>query len=191
MHGPHPQTMADALHQVTGKESVAEKTVEDLIKRRYGKTVLVHCAPIANPATQGNVSVMYRTMRLTPAVCNTITDIIANPAAVDPADKQIVSNIYNLSHEISHTDGAGLRQERDEGVTSCLGAQRSQEVAEALGIPTDKANTIGSLAAVYANKPPRPEYAIPAGCEDGGRYDINAPGGHFPFDPVKAFVNGD
>jgi hypothetical protein len=189
LHGPALSTSVDLLHQVFGKESAVEEAVERMVDRVYGKTVFVHCAPVEG--AHGQASTLYRTIRLDLSTCHALEGIVSNPEAVNPKDENVVGAMYTVAHESSHINGAGLNGEDDEGVASCLGAQRSQEVAEGFGIPADKATTIGELAAVYANAAPRADYAIPDGCEDNGIYDINAPGDHFPFDPIESFLKGD
>ncbi len=189
LHGPSPSVSADLWHQAFGKKSAVEEAVEQMTDKVYDKTVFVHCAPIEG--THGQASPLYRTVRLNLSTCHALEDIISNPETVNPEDKNVVSAVYTIAHEVSHVDGAGFNREHDEGVTSCLGAQRSQEVAAGLGIPADKANAIGKLVTIYANAAPRADYAIPDGCEDNGIYDINAPGDHFPVDPLESFLKGD
>jgi hypothetical protein len=189
LHGPSPSTSADLLHQAFGKENVAERAVEQMADNIYRRTVFVHCAP--TEGAHGEASTLYRTIRLNPSTCRVLEGIVSNPEVVNPEDEQVVSAVYATAHEFSHVDGADLNGEHDEGITSCVGAQRSQEVAEGLGIPSDKAHIIGERAAIYANAAPRADYAIPDGCKDNGSYDINARGNHFPVDPIDSFLKGD
>ena len=186
--GPAPSTSADLIHHALGRDTTVELTLEQLAAETYHRTVFAHCAP--TPGSYGQSSPRYHTVRLNPSVCDVLGKIIANPEAVDPNNSDTVIAILATAHELSHVDGAGLHKEDDEGVTQCLGAQRSEQVAEELGIPIEKAKIIGDLAASAADAPPKPEYTIPSGCVDGGVYDINAPGNHFPEDPIAAFLKG-
>lgn len=189
--GPRPSVVADMAHGVSGRENAVERAVDRIAAEKYGVTVLTHCAPIGGKRA-GQASLIYPTIRLKPSVCDTLAGILADPAAVDPKNADNAIAILGVAHELSHEDGAGLHQGDNEGVTQCLGVQRSQEVAEGFGIPLEKAKIIGDLAALAAAAPANPEYATPAGCVDGGKYDINVPGApHFPQDSAQAFISGN
>lgn len=191
MFGPRPSVVADMAHGASGNENAVERTVDRIAAEKYGVTVLTHCAPLGGKRA-GQASLIYPTIRLKPSICNTLNGILADPAAVDPKNADNALAILDAAHELSHKDGAGLHEEGNEGVTQCLGAQRSQEVAEGFGIPVEKAKIIGDLAAIAAAAPPNPEYTPPAGCVDGGKYDINVPSGpHFPRSAAAAFVSGN
>lgn len=193
LFGPRPMIAADLAHQVSGNKTPVERAVEDMVDATYDTAVFVHCAPTGTSDghdTQGRASSLYHTIRLTPAICATIGNIITSPSAIDAADANVVLAVGAVAHEASHVDGAGLYKEHDEGVTQCLTAQRSAEVAEGFGVPSDKALAIGKAVAASVFEAPADDYAIPAGCANGDIYDINAPGDLFPYDPVEAFING-
>lgn len=193
LQAPSPGVAADLLHQVSGQQAPVETALVQVARDLYGSRVFAHCAPIEGG--HGKASPLYRTIRLDTQTCKILGDVIAHPESADNEAnrRDVATAVYTYAHEISHVvepDGAKPNWKYDEGITSCIGAQRSEEIAGALGISGPTANAIGALAAVVANAAPNQEYNIPTECKDGGRYDINAPGNHFPQNPTAAYING-
>lgn len=82
-----------------------------------------------------------------------------------------------LSHEAWH-----LRGERDEGRTECFGLQSGVTVGRRVGLDEDTARRMmrSQLVADQLYRRTAPEYLLPRGCSNRGRYDLQPEVDRFP-----------
>lgn len=112
---------------------------------------------------------------LHPDVCRTLHDLLEGDRRARDETGQAV---LVLAHEAVHLAG-----ERNEGLTECRGLQEGVALGERLGLPGDRAQEL--MADRYRRNLAdrsitRLEYRLPAGCEDGGAYDLRPDDPRFP-----------
>jgi len=82
-----------------------------------------------------------------------------------------------LSHEAWHLQGVA-----DEGLANCYAFQSGVSVAIRLGLSPARARALmrEQLATNASDSSSAPQYLVPAGCHDGGRYDLRPASSRFP-----------
>jgi hypothetical protein len=112
---------------------------------------------------------------LTPGICNTLYQL---------AFKHRVQSfsgtgraIAVLGHESQH-----LRGVSNEGLANCFGFQSGVQIGIDLGLSPSTARAMmrGQLASNPIDSAGNPQYLVPAGCRDGGAYDLHPGTKGFP-----------
>jgi hypothetical protein len=82
-----------------------------------------------------------------------------------------------LGHESQH-----LRGVANEGLANCFGFQSGVQIGIDLGLSpgTARAMMRGQLASNPLDSAGNPAYLVPAGCRDGGQYDLHPGTKGFP-----------
>ena len=82
-----------------------------------------------------------------------------------------------FAHEAWH-----LRGEPSEALANCFAYQSGVRVGEALGLSAESARQLmrEQLADNPTDFAATPQYIIPAGCHQGGSFDLHLDGRHFP-----------
>jgi hypothetical protein len=123
----------------------------------------------------GLAEVGGRTAWLTPGICYRLYRVI------DKHDRHTFSPtgraIAVLAHESWH-----LRGVADEGLANCYAFQSGVAVGTHFGLPGSFARALmrEQLADNASDSAGAPQYLVPAGCKDGGRYDLATGSSRFP-----------
>ena len=82
-----------------------------------------------------------------------------------------------FAHEAWH-----LRGETSEALANCFAYQSGVRVGEALGLPAKSARQLmrEQLAENASDFAATPQYIVPAGCHQGGSFDLHLDGRYFP-----------
>ena len=82
-----------------------------------------------------------------------------------------------LAHEAWHLHG-----EPNEALANCFAYQSGVAVGEALGLSSSTARQLmrEQLADNPSDFADTPAYVVPAGCTQGGSFDLHLDGSHFP-----------
>lgn len=146
-----------------------------------GKQVTVECdtagahTGVINDAA-GAALVGGRQAWLAPSICFRLHALEAHGRrdSVDATSWAILV----LAHESWHLRGSG-----NEGVTDCYGLQSGVALGRRLGLPAAEAARLMRFrwgASIAEFSLGRAQYLLPAGCRDGGRYDLDPVSTRFP-----------
>jgi hypothetical protein len=82
-----------------------------------------------------------------------------------------------LAHEAWHLNGVA-----NEGLANCYGFQSGVGIGIRLGLPPSRARALmrEQLATNGFDSTGAPQYLVPAGCSNGGRYDLHRSSAAFP-----------
>ena len=112
---------------------------------------------------------------LTPAICFQLYRLIDrhDSRSFSPTGRAIAV----LAHEAWH-----LRGVADEGVANCYAYQSGVTIGIRLGLSSSRARALmrEQLADNASDSASDPRYLVPAGCSNGGRYDLNSRSSPFP-----------
>jgi hypothetical protein len=112
---------------------------------------------------------------VTPGICYQLYRVIDkhDTHSFSPTGRAIAV----LAHESWHLHGVA-----DEGVANCYAFQSGVAVGAHLGLSTSFARALmrEQLADNASDSASNPAYLVPAGCRDGGRYDLNPGSSTFP-----------
>jgi hypothetical protein len=165
----------DAATQ-TGVEHVLSRQAS----RIAGHTAVVHCDSAgrhvgAVQEADGLAEVGGRNAWLTPAICYQLYRVIDkhDTHTFSPTGRAIAV----LAHESWHLHGVS-----DEGIANCYAFQTGVDVGTRLGLskPFARALMREQLADNASDSASAPQYLIPSGCRNGGRYDLNPGSSTFP-----------
>jgi hypothetical protein len=143
-----------------------------------GHRVTVSCGDSHVGYVQGDdglAQVGGRQAWLTTSICLALVKL--RDGKLDPRSESASRAVVVLAHESWH-----LRGVASESLANCFAYQSGVGVAEKLGVSPSTAEAMmrGQLAengTVYADDP---AYLVPAGCNDGGRYDLHPNSSRFP-----------
>ncbi|MGH3001602.1 MAG: hypothetical protein ACRDM1_02850 [Gaiellaceae bacterium] len=112
---------------------------------------------------------------LTPEICFTLSRLI------DGRDRHSFSPLGRaiavLAHEAWHLHGVA-----DEGIANCYAFQSGVGIGTDLGLTESRARALmrEQLADNASDSAGDPRYLVPAGCDNGGRYDLHRASPRFP-----------
>jgi len=112
---------------------------------------------------------------LTPGICNTLYQLAFKHRVQSfPGTARAIAV---LAHESWHLHGVS-----DEGLANCFGFQSGVQVGVDLGLSRGTAHAMmrEQLATNGSDSEGNPQYRVPSGCRDGGRYDLNPAVKGFP-----------
>jgi len=122
----------------------------------------------------GLAEVGGRRMWRTPGICYRLAKVTRLTPGTEVAAGHAVAV---LAHEAWH-----LRGVANEGLANCYAYQSGVSVGRALGLSTATARRL--MRQQLADNPTdyidAPAYVVPAGCHQGGMFDLNLDGTHFP-----------
>jgi hypothetical protein len=123
----------------------------------------------------GLAEVGGRTAWLTPAICFQLYRVVDrhDTRSFSPTGRAIAV----LAHEAWHLHGVV-----DEGVANCYAFQSGVQLGTRLGLTATYARALmrEQLADNGSDSASDPRYLVPAGCRDGGRYDLHEHSSRFP-----------
>jgi hypothetical protein len=168
----------------SGLDHRTQQQVERVLTREAtriaGHPAAVHCDTAgrhvgAVQEADGLAEVGGRNAWLTPAVCYRLYRVI------DKHDTHLFSPtgraIAVLAHESWHLYGIA-----DEGLTNCYAFQSGVTIGTRLGLSVSNARALmrEQLADNASDSADAPAYLVPAGCSNGGRYDLHPGSSQFP-----------
>ena len=111
---------------------------------------------------------------LTPQICYQLYLIHHRGRANGPASGHAIAV---LAHEAWHLHG-----QSSEALANCYAYQSGVGVGEALGLSSSTARQLmrEQLADNPSDFADTPQYVVPSGCAQGGRFDLHLDGSHFP-----------
>jgi hypothetical protein len=111
---------------------------------------------------------------LTPQICYQLYLITRDGRASGPRSGAAIAV---FAHEAWH-----LRGESSEALANCFAYQSGVQVGEALGLSAKSSRQLmhEQLADNPTDFAATPQYIIPAGCHQGGSFDLHLDGRHFP-----------
>jgi len=125
--------------------------------------------------SDGLAEVGGRNAWLTPGICYRLYRVLDHhdTGSFGPAGRAIAV----LAHEAWH-----LRGVADEGIANCYAFQSGVRVGERLGLSESRARALmrAQLADNASDSATDSRYLVPAGCVDGGRYDLDPHSTRFP-----------
>jgi hypothetical protein len=163
-----------------GTQVRVERALSQQAERIAGHPVSVRCDTKgthvgAVQETDGIAEVGGHDAWLTPSICYRLYRVIAHKDAgsFNPTGRAIAV----LAHEAWHLHGVS-----DEGVTNCYAFQSGVTVGTRLGLPAPRARALmrRQLATNGFDSSGDPRYVVPAGCRNGGRYDLDRSSSRFP-----------
>jgi hypothetical protein len=112
---------------------------------------------------------------LTPSICDTLYQLAFKHRT--QSFPRTARAIAVLAHESWH-----LRGVSDEGLTNCYAFQSGVRVGTNLSLSESTARSMmrEQLATNASDAAANPQYLVPAGCHDGGSYDLNPGSSAFP-----------
>jgi hypothetical protein len=123
----------------------------------------------------GLAEVGGRNVWLTPAICFQLYRVIDkhDTHSFSPTGRALAV----LGHESWHLHGVA-----NEGLANCYGFQSGVTIGTRLGLPASHARALmrEQLADNASDAAGTPTYLVPAGCHDGGRYDLHPGSSRFP-----------
>jgi len=123
----------------------------------------------------GIAEVGGRNAWLTPAICFQLYKVIDHKDlhSFSPTGRAIAV----LAHEAWHLHGVS-----NEGVTNCYAFQSGVEIGRRLGLSSSRARALmrEQLATNGFDSAGDPQYLVPAGCANGGRFDLHPSSSQFP-----------
>ena len=161
-------------------QSRTEQVLSRQAERIAGHPVRVRCdtkgAHVgAVQEADGIAEVGGRAAWLTPAICFQLYKVIhhKDPHAFSPAGRAIAV----LAHEAWHLHGVS-----DEGITNCYAFQSGVEIGRRLGLSSSRARALmrEQLATNGFDSSGAPQYLVPPGCKNGGRFDLHRSSSQFP-----------
>ena len=163
-----------------GTQSRVEQVLSRQAQRIAGHPVRVRCDTKgthvgAVQETDGIAEVGGRNAWLTPSICFQLYKL------VDHKDTHAFSAtgraIAVLAHEAWHLHGVS-----NEGVTNCYAFQSGVEIGRRLGLSSSRARALmrEQLATNGFDSTGDPQYLVPPGCANGGRYDLHRSSSEFP-----------
>jgi len=113
-------------------------------------------------------------MWLTPGICYRLAKVKQVTPATETATGKAISV---LAHEAWHLHGV-----TNEGLANCYAYQSGVSVGRELGLSAATARRLmhQQLADNPADFADSPAYVVPSGCHQGGTFDLNLDGTHFP-----------
>jgi hypothetical protein len=163
-----------------GTQSRVEHVLSRQAQRIAGHPVRVRCDNKgthvgAVQESDGIAEVGGHTAWLTPAICFQLYKLIdhKDTHAFSPTGRAIAV----LAHEAWHLHGVS-----NEGVTNCYAFQSGVGVGRRLGLSPARARALmrEQLATNAFDSSGAPQYLVPPGCHDGGRYDLHRSSSQFP-----------
>ena len=145
-----------------------------------GHAAVVHCDTAgkhvgAVQEADGLAEVGGTNAWLTPGICFRLYRVIDkhDTHSFSPTGRAIAV----LAHESWHLQGVA-----DEGLANCYAFQSGVRVGVRLGLSAPFARSLmrEQLADNAADSASNPAYVVPAGCSNGGRYDLNPGASSFP-----------
>jgi hypothetical protein len=163
-----------------GTQSRIEHVLSRQAQRIAGHPVRVRCDSSGAHVgvvqeTDGVAEVGGRNAWLTPSICYRLYRLI------DHRDTQAFSTtgraVAVLAHEAWHLQGVS-----DEGIANCYAFQSGVEIGTHLGLSPAVARALmrGQLATNGFDSSGDPRYLVPAGCRNGGRFDLHRSASQFP-----------
>jgi hypothetical protein len=111
---------------------------------------------------------------LTPGICYSLSQVIDGHAS--HPGRGTGHAIVVLAHESWHLHGVS-----NEGLANCFAYQSGVQVGQDLGLSRSVAYGLMKQAlSDNAVDAAEPQYVVPAGCKDGGKYDLNPASSQFP-----------
>jgi len=163
-----------------GTQSRIEHVLSGQAQRIAGHPVRVRCDTKgthvgAVQESDGVAEVGGRNAWLTPSICFQLYKLIdhKDPQAFSPTGRAIAV----LAHEAWH-----LRGVSNEGVTNCYAFQSGVDIGRRLGLSAARARALmhEQLATNAFDSSGDPRYLVPAGCRNGGRFDLHRSASQFP-----------
>ena len=163
-----------------GTQSRIEQVLSRQAQRIAGHPVRVRCdtkgAHVgAVQESDGVAEVGGKNAWLTPGICYQLYKLIdrKDPHAFSPTGRAIAV----LAHEAWHLHGVS-----NEGVTNCYAFQSGVDIGRRLGLSSARARALmrEQLATNGFDSSGAPQYLVPPGCHDGGRYDLHRSSSRFP-----------
>ena len=163
-----------------GTQTRIEHSLSAQAERIAGHPVRVRCDTKgthvgAVQETDGIAEVGGRDAWLTPSICFRLYKLIdhKDTQAFSPTGRAIAV----LAHEAWHLHGVS-----DEGVTNCYAFQSGVGVGVRLGLSRERARALmrEQLATNGSDSSGDSRYVVPAGCSNGGRYDLDRSSSQFP-----------
>jgi hypothetical protein len=148
--------------------------------RIAGHSAHVHCDTAGHHVgavqeADGLAEVGGRNAWLTPAICYQLYRVIDkhDTHTFSPTGRAIAV----LAHEAWHLHGVA-----DEGVANCYAFQSGVTVGMHFGLSASFARALmrEQLADNASDSSSNPQYLVPAGCHNGGRYDLDRGSSAFP-----------
>lgn len=163
-----------------GTQTRIERVLSQEAGRIAGHAVRVRCDSAGRHVgfiqeADGLAEVGGRRAWLTPSICFRLYRLI------DRHDTQSFSPtgraLAVLAHEAWHLHGVA-----DEGVANCDAFQSGVAIGVRFGLMPSRARALmrEQLADNGSDSASDARYLVPAGCRDGGRYDLNAASSQFP-----------
>jgi hypothetical protein len=167
-----------SLDQAT--QTRVEQVISHQAARIAGHPARVHCDSAGRHVgvvqeADGLAEVGGTNAWLTPGICFRLYRLI------DHHDSSSFSStgraIAVLAHEAWHLQGVA-----DEGVANCYAFQSGVGTGIRLGLSSSRARALmrEQLADNASDSASDPRYLVPAGCSNGGRYDLNRGSSQFP-----------
>jgi len=123
----------------------------------------------------GLAEVGGRNAWLTPGICYRLYRVLDHhdSSSFGPTGRAIAV----LAHESWHLRGVG-----DEGIANCYAFQSGVGIGERLGLSESRSRALmrTQLADNASDSEGDPQYLVPSGCRDGGRYDLDPRSSRFP-----------
>ena len=163
-----------------GTQTRIERVLSGQAARIAGHAVRVRCDSAGRHVgfvqeADGLAEVGGRNAWLTPSICFQLYRLI------DRHDTQSFSPtgraIAVLAHESWHLHGVA-----DEGIANCYAFQSGVAIGTRLGLSPSRARALmrEQLADNGSDSASDPRYLVPAGCRNGGRYDLRPASPQFP-----------
>jgi hypothetical protein len=125
--------------------------------------------------SDGLAEVGGRNAWLTPSICFRLYNVIDHhdTHSFSPTGRALAV----LAHEAWHLHGVA-----DEGVTNCYAFQSGVLIGVRLGLSPSRAHALmrEQLATNAFDSTGAPQYRVPPGCRNGGRYDLHPAASQFP-----------
>ncbi len=148
--------------------------------RIAGHASVVHCDTAGRHVgvvqeADGLAEVGGRNVWVTPAICFRLERVL-DGHDIRGSFSSTGRAVAVLAHESWH-----LRGVADEGIANCYAFQSGVTLGERLGLSASTARTMmREQLADNAADASDPRYLVPAGCDNGGRYDLHPASGRFP-----------
>jgi hypothetical protein len=163
-----------------GTQSRVEQVLSRQAQRIAGHPARVRCDTKgthvgAVQETDGIAEVGGRNAWLTPSICFQLYKLI------DHKDTHAFSAtgraIAVLAHEAWHLQGVS-----NEGIANCYAFQSGVGIGRRLGLSSSRARALmrEQLATNAFDSSTDPQYLVPPGCTNGGRFDLNRSSSAFP-----------
>jgi hypothetical protein len=165
--------------------STADRARAEAVFSRAASTIAGHPAKVGCDTSgdyvgytrdaDGLAFVGGRQAYLTPAICDTLYQLRFKERV--QSFPRTARAIAVLAHEAQH-----LRGVTDEGLANCYGFQSGVGVGVALGLDEGEAREMmrEQLATNVSDSAGNDAYLVPAGCRNGGEYDLRPGDGAFP-----------